>query len=561
MISIDEWPYLPGSLKPELLTIVSSSDPVTHTHKILHKPCSTNPNLVFSLKKGLSRKKSQKLKIYYKVESPKQSSTKCFKAVFSLPQIDADMHLGKEIIDYNWETVKTLRNSTARLFLTLTTDSYIIVYELPEPIITADSSPDTKSCSLIHIRKHAISIDDTYSCTSSFGPVSTQIALPSLNLDYSFYSDFFTYNENFKQLNSEETFGKASPFGKIHRDIFSTYYNEIIKTVKGQTWLFDDKSNECGNIFMISKFQSEASNQAFIQFNNLILTEDKQRASEVFNKLSSDFEDLFVLNFWDFINLRQRLKYSALLAEHDFSILKSSINKIDDAWVSIINTGNSSNDIDLFGVLIDLLVVGFVDDMKITQLEKCFSGKNLKKLASCVTSLYENSKKVTSLIMSLEALRLNTHYCVSFLESERRFCSLIEADFLPYCQKLVNKLDSFFEDKQHGSEFNENLLSTTLNLEALHHESFFLWINDLSKNRFAINKININDLSTDKMIYDYLKVEQRKYINQINKQEDNSKIVRLLLQTVEDMDLKKLSLNDESEHLPSKLQTFINDYT
>ena len=62
------------------------------------------------------------------------------------------------------------------------------------------------------------------------------------------------------------------------------------------------------------------------------------------------------------------------------------------------------------------------------------------------------------------------------------------------------------------------------------------------------------------MIYDYLKVEQGKHTNQTNKQEDNLKIVRLLSQTVEDMNLKKMTQIDNVKDLPLKLQALMNDY-
>lgn len=560
MISIDEWPYLPGPLKKELLALVTSSDDQTHSHEILYKPCLTNPNLMFALQKGLPREKNLKPKVFYKLETPKDSTTKCFKAVFTLPQIEADMYLGKEIIDYNWVRVENSEKSHVRLFLTLATDRYNLVYELPDPLITADSHLDTKPCSLIHIKKHAMSLDTSYTCTSSFGLVFSQPALPSLNLEHSFNDQFFTYNQNFKQVDSDETFGISSPLGKVHKNVIPAYYKEMINAVKGKSWLSDDKSNECGNIFMISKFQTEATDQVFIQFDNLVLKTDKQRASGIIEKFSSDFEDLFVLDFWDFINTRRRLIYSALLAEHDLSLLRSSITKVEDAWINIINAGSFNNDFNLFGVLLDLLVCGSVDDKKIQLLDKCFTPRSVKKLAISVASTYENSKKVSSLIMSLEALRLNAKCCLTFLESKQEFCSLIETDFHYDCQMLANKLESFFEDEQNKDEFNLGLLSKTLNMEASHHAKFLSWISDLSKHRFVINNSNVNDLLTDKMIYDYLKVEQGKHTNQTNKQEDNLKIVRLLSQTVEDMNLKKMTQIDNVEDLPLKLQALMNDY-
>lgn len=561
MISIDEWPCLSGLLKKELLTIVTSLDTATHSNEILYSQCSTNTNFVFALRKGLPRKKNLKLKVFFKLQTPEDSAIKCFKEVFSLPQLDADIYLGTEIIDYNWVTMKSPKHSHVRLFLTLATNSYNLVYEIPDPSITADSQLDTKPCSLLHVKKHVMSIDTTYSCTSFFGFVSTQAALPNLNLDSSFNDQFFTYNENFKQIDSDEAFSKSSPLGQIDRGIISTYYTEMINTVNGRSWLFNGKSNECGNIFMITKFQTEASYQVFIQFDNLVLKTDKQRASRIIEKFSSDFEDLLVLDFWEFINTRRRLIYSALLAEHDLSVLKSSIAKVEEAWMSIVNADGINNSYELTALLLDLLVCGPVDDKQITFLEKCFTPRSLKKLASCVASTYENSAKAFSIIMSLEALKLNTMYTLSFLESRGEFCSLTETEFHYYCQKLVNKLEAFFEDEQNNDEFNVGLLYKLLDIEVARHGEFFLWIGDLIKHRFVINNSKVNNLSTDKMIYDYLKVEQRKHANQTLKKEDNLKTLRLLCQTVEDMNLEKLLQIDNVEDLPLKLQALMNDYT
>ncbi|GMM41738.1 hypothetical protein DAHU10_026480 [Hanseniaspora uvarum] len=567
MISIDDWFAVSDKFKEQILFAVSSPNIQNSSSTISFKVCLVNTNLTFALIKGSSRSKQKNLNICCRTGIPVDTSTKCFKPVFVVPFEDSNMSLGKQLIDYSWVTVKHPKFHKNRLFLVLTTENYNIVYEVPDPLITADSLIGLQTCSLIHYQKHSKKLGITNVCDTSFGFSYTQPVLPQLKLDLDFpWNDqFLKHDENLALDATNDIISKALPFGKKDKDLFSIYHTNMLKSVTGKSWLHDDRFEDYGDLFFVSIFTSKNAEDACIQFENMCFTTNKNKASGIFNKFSCNEDNLFIFDLWSYISLRRRLIDSVKLAENDVSVLRQSISKIEDAWLNIINQKQYPENGNIFDCLSDFLIYGTVDASTISFLDNCFSAKNLKKLVNSIKSAYENAKKVSTLLLSLHLLKSNVEYFVAFLEAKKEFSCLIEDELLNDCNLLLNNLECFFNHSPQTDCFTTTMLFELLPKEIKSHETFITWITDLSKKHFNVSNINNTSMETDLTIYKYLKECTQKFfnnpnINALNKTHENTDVLSLLVANVEKMNFKKFMELDDVTDLPDKIQTLIIEY-
>lgn len=567
MISIDDWFAVSDKFKEQILFAVSSPNIQNSSSTISFKVCLVNTNLTFALIKGLSRSKQKNLNICYKTGIPVDTSTKCFKPVFVVPLEDSNMSLGKQLIDYSWVTVKHPKSPKNRLFLVLTTETYNIVYEIPDPLITADSHRGLQTCSLIHYQKHSKKLGITDVCDTSFGFSYTQPVLPQLELDLNFpWNDqFLKHNDNLALDTTNDIISKALPFGKKDKDLVSIYHTNMLKSVTGKSWLHDDKFEDYGDLFFVSIFTSKNAEDACIQFENMCFTTNKNKASGIFNKFSFNEDNLFIFDLWSYISLRRRLIDSVKLAENDVSVLRQSISKIEDAWLNIINQRQYPENGNIFDCLSDFLIYGTVDASTVSFLDNCFSAKNLKKLVNSIKSAYENAKKVTTLLSSLHLLKSNVECFVALLEAKKEFSCLIEDELLNDCNLLLNNLECFFNHSPQTDCFTTTKLFELLPKEIKSHETFITWITDLSKKHFNVSNINNTSMETDLTIYKYLKECTQKFFNNpnknaLNKTHENTDVLSLLVANVEKMNFKKFMELDDVTDLPDKIQTLIIEY-
>lgn len=567
MISIDDWFAVSDKFKEQILFAVSSPNIQNSSSTISFKVCLVNTNLTFALIKGLSRSKQKNLNICYKTGIPVDTSTKCFKPVFVVPLEDSNMSLGKQLIDYSWVTVKHPKFHKNRLFLVLTTETYNIVYEIPDPLITADSHRGLQTCSLIHYQKHSKKLGITDVCDTSFGFSYTQPVLPQLELDLNFpWNDqFLKHDDNLALDATNDIISKALPFGKKDKDLFSIYHTNMLKSVTGKSWLHDDKFEDYGDLFFVSIFTSKNAEDACIQFENMCFTTNKNKASGIFNKFSFNEDNLFIFDLWSYISLRRRLIDSVKLAENDVSVLRQSISKIEDAWLNIINQKQYPENGNIFDCLSDFLIYGTVDASTVSFLDNCFSAKNLKKLVNSIKSAYENAKKVTTLLSSLHLLKSNVECFVALLEAKKEFSCLIEDELLNDCNLLLNNLECFFNHSPQTDCFTTTKLFELLPKEIKSHETFITWITDLSKKHFNVSNINNTSMETDLTIYKYLKECTQKFFNNpnknaLNKTHENTDVLSLLVANVEKMNFKKFMELDDVTDLPDKIQTLIIEY-
>lgn len=567
MISIDDWFAVSDKFKEQILFAVSSPNIQNSSSTISFKVCLVNTNLTFALIKGSSRSKQKNLNICCRTGIPVDTSTKCFKPVFVVPLEDSNMSLGKQLIDYSWVTVKHPKFHKNRLFLVLTTENYNIVYEVPDPLITADSLIGLQTCSLIHYQKHSKKLGITNVCDTSFGFSYTQPVLPQLKLDLDFpWNDqFLKHDDNLALDATNDIISKALPFGKKDKDLFSIYHTNMLKSVTGKSWLHDDKFEDYGDLFFVSIFTSKNAEDACIQFENMCFTTNKNKASGIFNKFSCNEDNLFIFDLWSYISLRRRLIDSVKLAENDVSVLRQSISKIEDAWLNIINQKQYPENGNIFDCLSDFLIYGTVDASTISFLDNCFSAKNLKKLVNSIKSAYENAKKVTTLLSSLHLLKSNVEYFVALLEAKKEFSCLIEDELLNDCNLLLNNLECFFNHSPQTDCFTTTMLFELLPKEIKSHETFITWITDLSKKHFNVSNINNTSMETDLTIYKYLKECTQKFFNNpnknaLNKTHENTDVLSLLVANVEKMNFKKFMELDDVTDLPDKIQTLIIEY-
>lgn len=567
MISIDDWFAVSDKFKEQILFAVSSPNIQNSSSTISFKVCLVNTNLTFALIKGSSRSKKKNLNICCRTGIPVDTSTKCFKPVFVVPLEDSNMSLGKQLIDYSWVTVKHPKFHKNRLFLVLTTETYNIVYEIPDPLITADSHRGLQTCSLIHYQKHSKKLGITDVCDTSFGFSYTQPVLPQLELDLNFpWNDqFLKHDDNLALDATNDIISKALPFGKKDKDLFSIYHTNMLKSVTGKSWLHDDKFEDYGDLFFVSIFTSKNAEDACIQFENMCFTTNKNKASGIFNKFSFNEDNLFIFDLWSYISLRRRLIDSVKLAENDVSVLRQSISKIEDAWLNIINQKQYPENGNIFDCLSDFLIYGTVDASTVSFLDNCFSAKNLKKLVNSIKSAYENAKKVTTLLSSLHLLKSNVEYFVALLEAKKEFSCLIEDELLNDCNLLLNNLECFFNHSPQTDCFTTTKLFELLPKEIKSHETFITWITDLSKKHFNVSNINNTSMETDLTIYKYLKECTQKFFNNpnknaLNKTHENTDVLSLLVANVEKMNFKKFMELDDVTDLPDKIQTLIIEY-
>lgn len=567
MISIDDWFAVSDKFKEQILFAVSSPNIQNSSSTISFKVCLVNTNLTFALIKGSSRSKKKNLNICCRTGIPVDTSTKCFKPVFVVPLEDSNMSLGKQLIDYSWVTVKHPKFHKNRLFLVLTTENYNIVYEIPDPLITADSHIGLQTCSLIHYQKHSKKLGITNVCDTSFGFSYSQPVLPQLKLDLDFpWNDqFLKHDDNLALDATNDIISKALPFGKKDKDLFSIYHTNMLKSVTGKSWLHDDKFEDYGDFFFVSIFTSKNAEDACIQFENMCFTTNKNKASGIFNKFSFNEDNLFIFDLWSYISLRRRLIDSVKLAENDVSVLRQSISKIEDAWLNIINQRQYPENGNIFDCLSDFLIYGTVDASTVSFLDNCFSAKNLKKLVNSIKSAYENAKKVTTLLSSLHLLKSNVEYFVAFLEAKKEFSCLIEDELLNDCNLLLNNLECFFNHSPQTDCFTTTMLFELLPKEIKSHETFITWITDLSKKHFNVSNINNTSMETDLTIYKYLKECTQKFFNNpnknaLNKTHENTDVLSLLVANVEKMNFKKFMELDDVTDLPDKIQTLIIEY-
>ena len=567
MISIDDWFAVSDKFKEQILFAVSSPNIQNSSSTISFKVCLVNTNLTFALIKGLSRSKQKNLNICYKTGIPVDTSTKCFKPVFVVPLEDSNMSLGKQLIDYSWVTVKHPKSPKNRLFLVLTTETYNIVYEIPDPLITADSHRGLQTCSLIHYQKHSKKLGITDVCDTSFGFSYTQPVLPQLELDLNFpWNDqFLKHNDNLALDTTNDIISKALPFGKKDKDLVSIYHTNMLKSVTGKSWLHDDKFEDYGDLFFVSIFTSKNAEDACIQFENMCFTTNKNKASGIFNKFSFNEDNLFIFDLWSYISLRRRLIDSVKLAENDVSVLRLSISKIEDAWLNIINQKQYPENGNIFDCLSDFLIYGTMDASTVSFLDNCFSAKNLKKLVNSIKSAYENAKKVTTLLSSLHLLKSNVEYFVALLEAKKEFSCLIEDELLNDCNLFLNNLECLLNHSPQTDCFTTTKLFELLPKEIKSHETFITWITDLSKKHFNVSNINNTSMETDLTIYKYLKECTQKFFNNpnknaLNKTHENTDVLSLLVANVEKMNFKKFMELDDVTDLPDKIQTLIIEY-
>ena len=567
MISIDDWFAVSDKFKEQILFAVSSPNIQNSSSTISFKVCLVNTNLTFALIKGLSRSKQKNLNICYKTGIPVDTSTKCFKPVFVVPLEDSNMSLGKQLIDYSWVTVKHPKSPKNRLFLVLTTETYNIVYEIPDPLITADSHRGLQTCSLIHYQKHSKKLGITDVCDTSFGFSYTQPVLPQLELDLNFpWNDqFLKHNDNLALDTTNDIISKALPFGKKDKDLVSIYHTNMLKSVTGKSWLHDDKFEDYGDLFFVSIFTSKNAEDACIQFENMCFTTNKNKASDIFNKFSFNEDNLFIFDLWSYISLRRRLIDSVKLAENDVSVLRLSISKIEDAWLNIINQKQYPENGNIFDCLSDFLIYGTMDASTVSFLDNCFSAKNLKKLVNSIKSAYENAKKVTTLLSSLHLLKSNVEYFVALLEAKKEFSCLIEDELLNDCNLFLNNLECLLNHSPQTDCFTTTKLFELLPKEIKSHETFITWITDLSKKHFNVSNINNTSMETDLTIYKYLKECTQKFFNNpnknaLNKTHENTDVLSLLVENVEKMNFKKFMELDDVTDLPDKIQTLIIEY-
>lgn len=567
MISIDDWFAVSDKFKEQILFAVSSPNIQNSSSTISFKVCLVNTNLTFALIKGSSRSKKKNLNICCRTGIPVDTSTKCFKPVFVVPLEDSNMSLGKQLIDYSWVTVKHPKFHKNRLFLVLTTENYNIVYEVPDPLITADSLIGLQTCSLIHYQKHSKKLGITNVCDTSFGFSYTQPVLPQLKLDLDFpWNDqFLKHDDNLALDATNDIISKALPFGKKDKDLFSIYHTNMLKSVTGKSWLHDNRFEDYGDLFFVSIFTSKNAEDACIQFENMCFTTNKNKASGIFNKFSCNEDNLFIFDLWSYISLRRRLIDSVKLAENDVSVLRQSISKIEDAWLNIINQKQYPENGNIFDCLSDFLIYGTVDASTISFLDNCFSAKNLKKLVNSIKSAYENAKKVTTLLSSLHLLKSNVEYFVALLEAKKEFSCLIEDELLNDCNLLLNNLECFFNHSPQTDCFTTTMLFELLPKEIKSHETFITWITDLSKKHFNVSNINNTSMETDLTIYKYLKECTQKFFNNpnknaLNKTHENTDVLSLLVANVEKMNFKKFMELDDVTDLPDKIQTLIIEY-